>query len=304
MRMVIALGGNALLQRGEPLTLASQRRNVERAVSALAPLASDHQLVITHGNGPQVGLLALRASADPLDVLDAETEGQIGYLIEQELANRLPDRRCVALLTQIEVDAADPAFANPTKPIGPGYSRDDAGRLARERGWRLAPDGPRFRRVVASPRPLRILELSAIELLVSQGVMVICAGGGGIPVIQRADGSHAGVEAVIDKDLASSLLARSLRADALLLLTDVEAVYRDFGTSRADPIRHATPEQLRQFVFAPGSMAPKVEAACEFVEATGGLAAIGRLDQVEAIWRGEAGTRITVQPGSRGGSSD
>lgn len=303
MRIVIALGGNALLQRGEPLTLVSQRRNVERAVTALAPLASDHQLVITHGNGPQVGLLALRASGDPLDVLDAETEGQIGYLIEQELANRLPDRRCVALLTQIEVDARDPAFANPTKPIGPGYRQDEAGRLAHERGWRLAPDGQHYRRVVASPRPRRILELAAIELLVSQGVLVICAGGGGIPVIRRADGSYAGVEAVIDKDLASSLLARSLKADALLLLTDVDAVYRDFDTPRAEPIRHTTPAQLRTHTFAPGTMAPKVEAACEFVEATGGFAAIGRLDQAEAIWRGEAGTRITAQPGSFGGSS-
>ncbi len=293
--MVIALGGNALLQRGEPLTLASQRRNVERAVTALAPLARDHQLVITHGNGPQVGLLALRASGDPLDVLDAETEGQIGYLIEQELANQLPDRRCVALLTQIEVDPRDPAFANPSKPIGPGYDAAAAGRLTRERGWHMKRDGERWRRVVASPRPLRILELSAIELLVSHAVLVICAGGGGIPVISRADGSHTGVEAVIDKDLASSLLARSLKADALLLLTDVDAVYRDFGTPKADAILQASPEQLRQLSFAPGSMAPKVEAACEFVEATGGVAAIGRLDQVQEIVRNEAGTRVATQ---------
>jgi carbamate kinase len=295
MRIIIALGGNALLQRGEPLTHASQRRHVERAVTALAPLARDHQLIITHGNGPQVGLLALRASGDPLDVLDAETEGQIGYLLEQELANQLPDTRCATLLTQIEVDPRDPAFANPSKPIGPGYDAAVAERLTRERGWHMKRDGEYWRRVVASPRPLRILELSVIELLVRHAVLVICAGGGGIPVVSRADGSHTGVEAVIDKDLASSLLARSLKADALLLLTDVDAVYRDFGTPKADVIHQASPEQLRQFSFAPGSMAPKVEAACEFVEATGGFAAIGRLDQVQEIVRNEAGTRVATQ---------
>lgn len=295
MRIVIALGGNALLQRGEPLTLTSQRANVGRAVAALAPLARDHQLVITHGNGPQVGLLALRAGAGPLDVLDAESEGQIGYLIEQELANRLPARRCVTLLTQIEVDPRDPAFAAPSKPIGPVYGEAEAARLARERGWQVAPDGAHWRRVVASPKPLRILELAAIELLVGQNVIVICAGGGGIPVVARADGSVTGVEAVIDKDLASSLLARELKADALLLLTGVDAVYRDFGTPQAKAIRRATPAALRALTFEPGSMAPKVEAACGFVEAGGGFAGIGRLDQAAAILRGEAGTRITAQ---------
>lgn len=295
MRLVIALGGNALLQRGEPPTLASQRRHVEHAVTALVPLAREHQLVITHGNGPQVGLLALRGTGDPLDVLDAETEGQIGYFIEQELANQLPDTRCATLLTQIEVDPRDPAFANPSKPIGPGYDAAAAERLTREHGWQLKRDGESWRRVVASPRPQRILELSTIALLVSQGVIVICAGGGGIPVMRLTDGGYTGIEAVIDKDLASSLLARDLKADALLLLTDVDAVYRDYGTPKADAIRQATPSQLRQFSFAPGSMAPKVEAACEFVEATGGFAAIGRLDQAGAILRNEAGTRITVQ---------
>jgi carbamate kinase len=271
MRIVIALGGNALLKRGEPLTTGNQRRNVQRAVAALAPLARAHQLVITHGNGPQVGLLASQGSGDPLDVLDAETEGQIGYLIEQELANHLAGRRCAALLTQIEVDPRDPAFTNPTKPIGPVYDRTEAERLARERGWTVAADGAYFRRVVASPRPQRILELPVIELLVEQGVIVICTGGGGIPVVRRADGGYAGVEAVIDKDLASSLLARELRADALLLLTDVDAVYRGFGTPQAEPIRQITPAELRKLPFAPGSMAPKVEAACEFVEAAGGF---------------------------------
>jgi carbamate kinase len=295
MRIVIALGGNALLRRGEPLTADTQRRNVQRAVAALAPLAREHQLVITHGNGPQVGLLALQAASDPLDVLDAETEGQIGYLLEQELANRLPDRRCAVLLTQIEVDPRDPAFTRPAKPIGPVYTKEEAGRLARERGWSVAADGVHHRRVVASPRPQRILELPVIRLLVEQGVIVICAGGGGIPVVRRADGSNVGIEAVIDKDLASSLLARSLKADALLMLTDVDAVYRGFGTPQAEPIRQITPAELRKLPFAPGSMGPKVEAACEFVEAVGGFAGIGRLDQAEAIVRGEAGTRVAAQ---------
>jgi carbamate kinase len=295
MRIVIALGGNALLRRGEPLTADTQRRNVQRAVAALAPLAREHQLVITHGNGPQVGLLALQAASDPLDVLDAETEGQIGYLLEQELANRLPDRRCAVLLTQIEVDPRDPAFTRPAKPIGPVYTKEEAERLARERGWSVAADGVHHRRVVASPRPQRILELPVIRLLVEQGVIVICAGGGGIPVVRRADGSNVGIEAVIDKDLASSLLARSLKADALLMLTDVDAVYRGFGTPQAEPIRQITPAELRKLPFAPGSMGPKVEAACEFVEAVGGFAGIGRLDQAEAIVRGEAGTRVAAQ---------
>jgi carbamate kinase len=295
MRVVIALGGNALLRRGQPLTAVNQRHNVQRAVAALVPLAHEHELIITHGNGPQVGLLALRATGDPLDVLDAETEGQIGYLLEQEITNQLPGRRCAALLTQIEVDARDPAFARPSKPIGPLYERAAAERLARERGWALAPDGERWRRVVASPRPQQILERAVIELLVQQGVLVICAGGGGIPVVRRADGSHVGVEAVIDKDLASSLLARSLDADALLLLTDVDAVYADWPAPAARPIRATTPTELRTFDFAPGSMGPKVEAACEFVEASRGMAGIGRLEDASAILRGETGTRVVFE---------
>lgn len=291
MRIVIALGGNALLRRGEPLTAEIQRRNVQRAAAALAPLARAHELIITHGNGPQIGLLALRDPGSPLDVLDAESEGQIGYLIEQALAGRVPDKCCATLLTQIEVDARDPAFAAPSKPIGPVYERTEAERLARERGWTVAADGPHWRRVVASPRPQRIVELAVIELLAAQGVIVICAGGGGIPVVRRADGNLVGVEAVIDKDLASSLLARALRADALLLLTDVDAVYHDFGTPRAAPIRRATVSELRALSFAPGSMGPKVAAACEFA-ATGGFAGIGALDAVAAILQGAAGTRI------------
>lgn len=298
MRIVIALGGNALLRRGESPTAANQRRNVRVAAGALAPIARRHDLVISHGNGPQVGLLALQGAADkpdetyPLDILDAETEGMIGYLIEQELGNLLPDRRCATLLTQIEVDPDDPAFGHPDKPIGPVCSEIEAQKLAQERGWNMARDGAGFRRVVPSPAPQRIFELSVIELLVSQGVIVICAGGGGIPTVRREDGSLVGVEAVIDKDLASALLARELKADALLMLTDVDAVYRDWGTPDASPICRITPQALCELDFAPGSMGPKVRAACEFVEQTGGMAGIGQLSDALAILDGGAGTVI------------
>ncbi len=300
MLLVVALGGNALLRRGEPLTAERQRRNVRAAAAALAPLAREHHLVISHGNGPQVGLLALQGAAYhpeesyPLDILDAETEGMIGYLIEQEIGNMLPGRRCATLLTQVEVDPRDPAFSHPAKPIGPLYPEAEARRLARERGWRIAPDGCGWRRVVASPRPLRILELPVIELLVEQGVIVVCAGGGGIPVVRRADGSLVGVESVIDKDRASGLLARELKADAFLMLTDVDAVYRGWGTAAAEPIRRATPASLRRLEFDPGSMGPKVEAACEFVARTGAVAGIGTLDGAAAILAGEAGTQVTA----------
>jgi len=300
MRLVIALGGNALLRRGEPPTAENQRRHVRAAAEALAPLALAHDLVISHGNGPQVGLLALQGAAYrsdqayPLDVLDAETEGMIGYLIEQELANVLPrGRRIATLLTQIEVDPADPAFGNPTKPIGPVYDDAQAQSLARERGWTMAPEDGHFRRVVASPRPKRIFELGVIELLMGEGVVVICAGGGGIPTVRKADGSLVGVEAVIDKDLASALLARELKADAFFMLTDVAAVYDRWGEPDAHAIRRISPRPLRELSFAPGSMGPKVEAAIEFVEATGGLAGIGRLEDAAAILNGEAGTRVT-----------
>jgi carbamate kinase len=299
MRIVIALGGNALLHRGEPLTAANQRSNVRVAAQALAPLASEHELVITHGNGPQVGLLALQGAAYqaeesyPLDVLDAETEGMIGYLIEQELGNLLPaTRRCATLLTQVEVDARDAAFQHPTKPIGPVYTKEQAERFAKERGWHIAPDGEGFRRVVASPQPKRVLELAVIEMLVQQGVVVICAGGGGIPVVQQEDGSMVGVEAVIDKDRASALLARELKADAFLMLTDVDTVYENWGKADARPIKRISPEAIRKLSFEPGSMGPKVEAACKFVEATGGFAGIGRLADAGLILAGKAGTVI------------
>lgn len=299
MRLVIALGGNALLRRGEPLTAQNQRSRVQMAAMALAPIARDHALVISHGNGPQVGLLALQAAAYkadevyPLDILDAETEGMIGYLIEQELANVLPSDRPVAtLLTQIEVDPADPAFRHPSKPIGPIYDEAQARRLADARGWAMAREDGHFRRVVASPRPRRIFELSVIALLVGQGVVVVCAGGGGIPTVCRADGSLVGVEAVIDKDLASALLARELKADGLLMLTDVPAVSEQWGSPQARLIRQISPAALGKLSFAPGSMGPKIEAAIDVVERAGGFAAIGRLEDALAILDGKAGTRV------------
>lgn len=300
MRIVAALGGNALLQRGEPPTAENQRRNVRTAAEALAPLARDNDLVVSHGNGPQVGLLALQAAAAsagepyPLDVLDAETEGQIGYLIEQELRNVLPpDRDCAALLTQIEVDPGDPAFRNPTKPIGPLYDKSEADALRRERHWDMAQDGTAYRRVVPSPEPKRIFELTVIKLLVRHGVTVICAGGGGIPTVRREDGSLVGVEAVIDKDLASALLAQELEADALLMLTDVDAVQHGWGTAEARRFRQLPSKTARRCRFAPGSMGPKVEAACRFADATSGMAGIGRLADAGKILVGRAGTVVT-----------
>jgi carbamate kinase len=300
VRVVIALGGNALLRRGEPLEADVQRGNVRRAARAIAAVARAHEVVVTHGNGPQVGLLALQGEAFPdvrpypLDVLGAESEGMIGYLIEQELANELPGRDVVTLLTQVVVERTDPAFQTPSKPVGPVYMEAVARRLASERGWSVARDGNRFRRVVPSPAPRRILELRAIRLLLDAGALVICAGGGGIPVAIDEAGAIRGVEAVIDKDLSAALLATALEADALLMLTDVPAVHHDWGTPRARPIRETTPGELHRMTFAAGSMGPKVEAVCRFVEATGGTAVIGALEDAAAMLRHEVGT--TVRP--------
>ncbi len=298
MRLVVALGGNALLRRGEAMTAQNQRANVAVAARSLAPVAEAHELVVTHGNGPQVGLLALQGLAYdkvapyPLDVLGAESEGMIGYMIEQELRNVLPGREIATLLTQIEVDAEDPAFARPSKPIGPVYKTAEGKRLAAERGWTMAPDGEGCRRVVASPLPRRILEGRTIALLLEAGITVICAGGGGIPVLARPDGSHAGVEAVIDKDRASGLLAGDLGADGLVMLTDVAAVMEGFGTREARAIRTATPEALAVMDLPAGSMGPKVEAAIAFVDQGGSFAAIGALGDLPAILEGRAGTTI------------
>ncbi len=295
-RVVVALGGNALLRRGEAAEAETQRRNVLEAASALAALASHHELVITHGNGPQVGLLALETDAYkavspyPLDLLGAESQGMIGYLVVQALRNELPDREVVALLTQVVVDAEDPAFGAPTKPIGPVYSEREARSLAGERGWTVARDGGYFRRVVSSPDPMAIVELESIERLVAAGAVVVCAGGGGIPVSRN--GRLRGVEAVIDKDRTAALLAEELDAERLVLATDVRFVEHDWGTASATPIEAATPDVLRRFDFAAGSMGPKIEAACRFVERTGGEAAIGALGDLRALVRGTTGTQI------------
>lgn len=306
MLILVALGGNALLRRGEAMTADNQRRNARRAAEALAPLAREHRLVVTHGNGPQVGLLALQAAAYaggdaswPLDVLGAESEGMIGYLVEQELGNALPpDQPIATVLCMVEVDPADPAFEHPTKPIGPVYPKDEGARLGAARGWVMAPDGDGVRRVVASPRPRRIFQVRPMKWLLERGAVVIGAGGGGIPTMFDGEGRLHGVEAVIDKDRASALLARELDADYFVMATDVSAVYANYGTPGERAIRAASPEALRAYGFPPGSMGPKVESAIEFAERTGRPAAIGALEDITRIVRGEAGTRIV--PGARG----
>jgi carbamate kinase len=301
MRIVVALGGNALLKRGEPLTVEAQRANVRLAAEALAPVALQHELVITHGNGPQVGLLALQNAACkadeayPLDVLGAETEGMIGYMIEQELGNILPfDVPFATLLTMVEVDKDDPGFSNPTKFVGPVYDKADADRLAREEDWVFKADGDQWRRVVPSPVPKRIFEIRPVKWLLERGTIVICAGGGGIPTMYQegADRKLVGVEAVIDKDLCSELLARELDADLLVMLTDVDAVYTDWGKPTQRAIRRSTPAALQRMSFAAGSMGPKVEAACHFAASTGKVAAIGALADLNRIIAGEAGTTV------------
>jgi carbamate kinase len=303
VRLVVAVGGNALLERGDPPLAETQEAHVRQAVAALAPLARDHDLVITHGNGPQVGLLANESALDPdlpapypFDVLGAQTQGMIGYFFLQAFENALPGRRVVSLVCQTEVDRADPAFGDPTKFVGPVYTKHDALQLAAQRGWQVRQDGESWRRVVASPEPLAMLELGTIGALVDGGAVVICAGGGGIPVVRTAGGGHEGVEAVIDKDLGASLLARDLNADALLILTDVANVEVGFGTPDAHPIARTSPAALRVEHFPAGSMGPKVEAACRFVEATGKRAVIGRLSDASALLDGSCGTSIEPEP--------
>jgi carbamate kinase len=300
MLIVAALGGNALLRRGEPADAQTQRGNVAVALDALTELAGEHRVVVTHGNGPQVGLLALQAEAYaqvapyPLDVLGAESEGMIGYLLEQGLASRLPETPTATLLTQVIVDEHDPSFQHPSKPIGPIYDRATAERLGRERNWSVAPDGEHWRRVVPSPEPQAIVELQTIRILVDAGVLVVCVGGGGIPVTLDEHRALHGVEAVIDKDRSAALLARELGADALLLLTDVPYVERGHATAAAQPIHEASAGELDLDEFAAGSMRPKLEAACRFAVDTGRFAAIGALADAAAILAGEAGTRITA----------
>lgn len=300
MRVVVALGGNALLRRGESPSADVQRANVAVAADAVAGLAAKHDIIVTHGNGPQIGLLALQAAADPntppfpLDVLGAESDGMIGYLIDQELTNRLPDRRIATLLTQVVVAADDPAFEHPTKPVGPVYPPTEGKRLARERGWTVVADGDGVRRAVPSPEPRRIIEIETIRLLADAGVIVICNGGGGIPVVETATGGLAGVEAVIDKDRSTALLAAEVGADVLLLLTDVAAVETDWGTPQARALQTVSPDALAAYEFQAGTMGPKVEAACRFVAGGGLFAAIGTLSEAAALLAGTAGTRITA----------
>jgi carbamate kinase len=299
MRLVVALGGNALLERGEHPDASVQTRHVTTAVRALVPLASSNDLVVTHGNGPQVGLLALESAQDPsltrpypFDILGAQTQGMIGYLLLQGLENGLPGREVVALVNQTRVDPDDPAFGAPSKFVGPVYGESEAHQLARARGWSIRRDGDAWRRVVASPDPKEIVELGAIRSLVATGTVVVCAGGGGVPVIRGADGTLRGVEAVVDKDLTASRLAREIGADALMMLTDVDAVLADFGTDHARPLRRARPDDLRSQQFAAGSMGPKVEAACRFVTETGRPAMIGHLRDAGAVLSGQKGTMV------------
>jgi carbamate kinase len=302
MRIVVALGGNALLKRGEPMTHEVQRANIRVAAQALAPVAEKHQLVLAHGNGPQVGLLALQASAYkdvepyPLDVLGAQTQGMIGYMIEQELGNLLPyEVPFATLLTMIEVDPKDPAFQNPTKFVGPVYEKEEADRLKAEKGWVFKQDGAKWRRVVASPLPKRIFEIRPIKWLLDQNTIVICAGGGGIPTMYEAEKKRwlTGIEAVIDKDLASELLARELEADLLVIATDVDGVYLDWGKPEQRKLGKVSVQELRAHPFPAGSMGPKADAAIQFVEKTGKRAAIGSLQDIEKIVAGEGGTIVS-----------
>jgi carbamate kinase len=301
--VVVALGGNALLRRGEPLDADAQRANAAIAARAIAAIARDRKVVLTHGNGPQVGLLALQnesysgAAPYPFDVLGAETEGMVGYLLGQELSEHVPAERLATLLTNVIVDADDDAFTHPTKPIGPVYDKETALRLARQRGWAVAADGAGWRRVVASPEPRAIVELTAIRLLVEHGLLVTCVGGGGIPVTRATptNGRLHGIEAVIDKDLAAALLADQLGAEALILLTDVDGVHEGWGTPSSRLLAETTPSSLRALELPAGSMGPKAEAACRFVESGGAYAAIGSLVDALAVARGDAGTVVRLE---------
>ncbi len=300
MRVVVALGGNALLQRGERPDAGIQEHHVASAVMALAPVLHGHDVVITHGNGPQVGVLALESASDqalsrpyPFDVLGAQTQGMIGYWLVQALSRVAGRKRAGCMICRTIVAADDPAFANPAKFVGPVYDEQTARRLAASHHWQIRPDGPAWRRVVPSPEPVEIVELGLIRAQLLDGVIMVCCGGGGVPVVRDDAGGLRGVEAVIDKDLSAALLARELGADALLILTDVAAVEEGYGTSAARPIHHATTGELRAGTFPAGSMGPKVEAACRFADATGGMAAIGKLDDAEALLAGKAGTIVT-----------
>jgi carbamate kinase len=303
MRLVIAIGGNALLKRGEPLSAANQARNMAMSAIGLAQICKRHEVAIVHGNGPQVGLLALEAALYkdvppyPFDVLGAESQGMIGYVIAQAMRNALPGREVAALITQTRVDGCDPAFARPTKPIGPIYTEAEIAALRPPPGWHFAADGSKMRRVVPSPKPLDIIELAAIRCLVGAGVLTICCGGGGIPVIGDDNvgsiGNTTGAEAVIDKDLASALLAIKLDADRLIILTDVDGIYINWMQPDQKLVRSTTVNELQALKFAEGSMGPKVEAACRFVDATGHFVSIGNLQAAADVMSGKAGTMVS-----------
>lgn len=298
-RLVVAIGGNALLHRGEAPSIANQRANVGAAARVLAELSRDHGLVITHGNGPQVGLLARQSEAVsgsepvPFDVLVAESEGLIGYLLAEEIGRQIGAERVVVLLTLVVVDRKDPAFGKPSKPIGAMMTEEEAKRATAAHGWYVIQDGKGWRRAVASPEPLEIIEINAIRSLMDAGYVVVCAGGGGIPVARYGDGVLRGVEAVIDKDLTSSLLAVELDADQLLMLTDVDHVIRDFGGARPQPITEGTVAEMRAIEWATGSMGPKIEAACRYAERTSRSARIGGLEHAAEVLAGRSGTRVS-----------
>ena len=295
MRIVIALGGNALLQRGEPLSADAQQRNAHAAAAAIATVAREHEVVVTHGNGPQVGLLASQAECDriawPLDVVGAESHGMIGYVLARELHNALGHDRVASLLTQTEVDRLDPAFRHPQKFIGPTWDGARARALAAERGWDVARDGDGWRRVVASPEPQRLLGMEAVRGLVDSGAVAICAGGGGVPVARDDAGQLYGVEAVVDKDLSAARLAEHLEADWLLMLTDVDGVYMNWGQADARRLKSLLATAVDPAAYPAGSMAPKMEAARR-VASAGIRAGIGSLQDAAAILAGQAGTRI------------
>ena len=300
MKIVIALGGNALLKRGEPMTAENQRENVKTACAQIARVYDGNQLIITHGNGPQVGLLALQNNAYkevpmyPLDVLGAETAGMIGYMIQQELSNTVPGSASIAtVLTQIQVDPKDPAFQKPSKPVGPVYSKEEADKIAAEKGWTMAPDNDKYRRVVASPKPVNIFGLEPLKTLIDNKYIVVCGGGGGIPTWVDDKGKQHGAEAVIDKDLATALLATLIDADLFVIATDVDGAYLDWGKPEQKRIALAAPDAALAFGFASGSMGPKIEAAANFATATGKDAVIGALADIEQIVAGKAGTRIS-----------
>lgn len=300
MKIVIALGGNALLKRGEPMTAENQRENVKTACAQIARVYDGNQLIITHGNGPQVGLLALQNNAYkevpmyPLDVLGAETAGMIGYMIQQELSNTVPGSASIAtVLTQIQVDPKDPAFQKPSKPVGPVYSKEEADKIAAEKGWTMAPDNDKYRRVVASPKPVNIFGLEPLKTLIDNKYIVVCGGGGGIPTWVDDKGKQHGAEAVIDKDLATALLATLIDADLFVIATDVDGAYLDWGKPEQKRIALAAPDAALAFGFASGSMGPKIEAAANFAKATGKDAVIGALADIEQIVASKAGTRIS-----------